>query len=261
MCLVLFARNARPGLPLVVLANRDESFARPASASAYWADAPHVLAGRDLEKGGTWLGVTRAGRFACVTNVRAPEARREGRSRGALVAEFLASPADDVPARAYIEGLSAAAYPSFNALFFAHDELLYARDHDGPRAALQVVQDGVHGLSNARLDEPWPKVTRGVERLARWLDGPLELEAAFGILGDREGAETRDLPRTGVPPEVERALAPAFVALPGYGTRASTVVVLRESGELLFAERSYGEDARILSDRRETLITPPRDRH
>ncbi|HRG99399.1 MAG TPA: NRDE family protein [Polyangiaceae bacterium] len=260
MCLVLFARRVRPPrgapLPLVVLANRDELFARPSAASDFWADAPDVLAGRDLEKGGTWLGVTRGARFACVTNVRAPSARRDGRSRGALVADYLVGDAT-VPARDYLRALEAAAYPSFNALFFDGEELLYARDGDGPGALFHAAPDGVHGVSNGRLDDPWPKVVRGVARLTAWVEGPMDPEGAFELLADREPVDDGELPRTGVPVELERALAPAFVALPGYGTRASTVVVLRESGELSFAERTYGEGGRVLSERRESWRAQP----
>ncbi|HQY62090.1 MAG: NRDE family protein [Myxococcales bacterium] len=272
MCLVLFARSARPTrgapLPLVVLANRDEFFARPTAASDFWGDGRGertVLAGRDLEKGGTWLGVTRAGRFACVTNVRAPAARREGRSRGALVADFLAGEPvgpdrGDAPARDYLRALRAEEYPSFNALFFDGEELLYARDDDAPGAATGLrfhpVADGVHGVSNGRLDDPWPKVVRGVARLTEWLEGPMDLDDAFDLLADREAVDDGELPHTGVPLELERALAPAFVALPGYGTRASTVVVLHASGELSFAERAYGERGRVISERRESWRAP-----
>ncbi len=260
MCLVLFARRARPtrGAPveLAVLANRDELFARPSAASGFWADAPHVLAGRDLEKGGTWLGVTHAARFACVTNVRAPSARRAGRSRGALVADYLVAHGG-APARDYLRTLDGAEYPSFNALFFDGEELVYARDGEGPAVRCEAVADGVHGVSNGRLDDPWPKVVRGVARLTEWLEGPMDPEAAFELLADREAVEDGELPRTGVPVELERALAPAFVALPGYGTRASTVVVLREGGALSFAERTYGEGGRVLSERRESWRAAP----
>lgn len=251
MCLILFAYSTDPRYPLVVLANRDETFARPTSAAAFWADAPHVFAGRDLEKNGTWLGVTRGGRLACVTNVRAPWARRDGRSRGSLVADFLTMDPTNAPsAEVYAGGVNASEFPAFNALYFDTTSLVVANE----LGDVSRVEEGVHGLSNARLDTSWPKVERGVAELRRWLDGLVRSEQteqtererliddAFAILGRRELAEDATLPATGVPLDVERALSSPFVhglGHVGYGTRASTVVLVGQ-GAVEVIERSFG---------------------
>lgn len=240
MCLVLFAIAPHPSVPLVVLANRDEYHRRPTALAARWDDAPHVFAGRDLEKGGTWVGVGRGGRFAAVTNVRHPTARKDGRSRGALVADYLRG---DAPARAYAEAIDRAAFPAFNLLLADGQGVFYTNE----LGALHAVEPGIHGLSNARLDDPWPKVDRGRAALARViaaLPGPLDDAAAFGALSERGAAADAALPATGVPLEIERALSPAFVELPGYGTRSQTRLVLRREGGVVraeFAERAFGE--------------------
>ncbi len=239
MCLILFAYRTDADWPLVLLANRDEVFARPAAAAAYWDEAPHVFGGRDLEKRGTWLGVTRSARLACVTNVRALWARREGRSRGALVADFLLAPPARAPsAEAYAKALDGAEFPAFNALFFDGDALVSC-DESGRSTH---VEPGVHGLSNARLDTSWPKVEKGVSELRAWLEGERHDDDAFAILARREPSQDDALPKTGVPLEVERALSSAFVhglAHVGYGTRTSTLVrVGRDSMEVV--ERTFG---------------------
>jgi uncharacterized protein with NRDE domain len=239
MCLILFAYRADADWPLVLLANRDEVFARRTATAAYWDEAPHVFGGRDLEKRGTWLGVTRNARLACVTNVRAPWARREGRSRGALVADFLLAPPSAAPsAESYAKAVDGALFPAFNALFF-DGNVLVSCDESG---VATHVAPGVHGLSNARLDTSWPKVDRGVSELRAWLDGKRHEDDAFGILARREPGQDDALPKTGVPLDVERALSSAFVhglAHVGYGTRTSTLVrVGRDSVEVV--ERTFG---------------------
>ncbi|MBL8613030.1 MAG: NRDE family protein, partial [Myxococcales bacterium] len=184
MCLVLFAVDPHPDVPLVLLANRDEVYARPTARAGRWADAPRVLAGRDLDKGGTWVGVAPNGRFAAVTNVRHPSARRDGASRGALVADYLRG--SSTPER-FARELDRDRYPAFNLLLRDESGVYYATE----AGRFERVGPGVHGLSNARLDDPWPKVTRGTARLSALtarLPDALDEEAAFGLLGDRRGA-------------------------------------------------------------------------
>lgn len=252
MCLVLLAVEPHPEVPLVVLANRDELYARPTARAARWADAPHVLAGRDLDKGGTWVGVAPGGRFAAVTNVRHPTARRDGASRGALVADYLRGSST---AERYASELDRDRYPAFNLLLRDETGVYYATEE----GRFERVAPGVHGLSNARLDDPWPKVARGVEELAALtahLPESLDADAAFGLLGDRRGAPDEELPRTGVPEDLERALAAPFIVLPGYGTRAQSVVVVRRSGDRESAElieRGFGEGGAPLGEVRGRL--------
>lgn len=229
MCLVGLRWDPSAAEPLVLVANRDESFARPTEPLHAWPrtreDAPDILAGKDLLKGGTWLGVTSTGRFAAVTNVRHPRARREGRSRGDLTRAFLegsSSPRD------YAEEVAAhaAEVASFNLFVGDRDEIFYVADHAETGVAhgeARSLQPGVHVVSNARLGDAWPKVRR-LERFLRGLSGDETDDALFAAILDRTGAPDAELPSTGVPLEVERLLAPAFIARSDYGTRASTVV-------------------------------------
>lgn len=238
MCLVLLAYDAHPALWLIVAANRDEVRARPTAPAAFWEDAPEVFAGRDLDKRGTWMGVTRGGRFAALTNVRDPSARRAGRSRGLLVRDYLMSQASP---RAFSDALDRPAYPAFNLLTAVGRQLFYLRD-DAPDAA--PVPPGLHGLSNARLDVFWPKVEDGLRGLRKILDTPASPapEAFFRLLARRDQAPDELLPHTGVPVELERHLSAPFIALPGYGTRCSTVLLAHRDGTVHVEERTFGPD-------------------
>jgi uncharacterized protein with NRDE domain len=246
MCLVLFAGHTHSAYPLVVAANRDERFDRPAAPAAWWSDAPHVLAGRDLQGRGTWMGVTRDGRWAAVTNVREPSVpqRPDAPSRGDLVAGFLRG---DDDARTYAARIAtrAAEWNGFNLLLGGAEGVWWLSNRaPGPAR----VEPGVHGLSNALLDTPWPKVERGRDDLARILAGPEEEmeEALFRTLALRDPAPDTRLPDTGVGLEWERALSSPFIALPDYGTRASTVLLIGQDGTVRFTERTVrGPEARF----------------
>jgi uncharacterized protein with NRDE domain len=237
MCLILFALDAHPEYPLVVAANRDEFYARPTAPAAWWPDAPGALAGRDLRSGGTWMGVTRGGRFAAVTNVRDPlPVSPDAPSRGHLVGEFLRR--DDAP-EAYLRALEprAAEYPGFNLLVGEGGRLWYFGNRAGePPRELEA---GVYGLSNALLDTPWPKTERGKAGLRAALagSGPPDPEALFRLLWDAEPAPDPLLPDTGVGIELERMLSSPFIRSAEYGTRASTVLLVDRSGVVTFVER------------------------
>lgn len=241
MCLIAFAFRAHPAWRLVVAANRDEAYARPSAPAGWWADAPDVLAGRDLREGGTWMGVTRAGRFAAVTNVRDPAfAPRPGApSRGALVADFLRGTMD---AEAYAHDLAgrAAAYNGFNLLVGDAGGLLYLSNR---APGVRRLAPGVYGLSNHLLDTPWPKVVRARRAVADALaaaDGAADgwESGLWRMLGDRVVAADDDLPDTGVGTAFERMLSPPFIHSDVYGTRASTVLTMAADGEVRLVERS-----------------------
>lgn len=237
MCLILFATDHHPRWRLVVAANRDEFFARPTAPAAWWDDAPFVLAGRDLRDGGTWMGITRTGRFAAVTNFREPENYRVGApSRGHLVGNFLRGRATP---EGYLKGLSRLAeqYNGFNLLVGDARDLAYFSNR---AEGAWRLGPGVYGLSNHLLDTPWPKVARGKEDLRAALEGPEgELEGAlFATLALRDPAPDAELPRTGIGPERERALSAAFISTPEYGTRASTVLLVGHGGEVRMTERT-----------------------
>lgn len=235
MCLIAIAWRAHPRWPLVVAANRDEWRDRPAAPAGWWADAPDVLAGRDLRAGGTWMGITRGGRFAAVTNFRDPaDKRSDARSRGELVARFLRG--NDDP-RAFLEALAAeaGAYNGFNLLAGDGDALWYFGSREGEA---RPVDPGIHALSNHLLDEPWPKVRRAREAMAADVAG--DAGALFAMLGDTTPGADAELPDTGVGLAWERRLSPALITGPDYGTRASTVVRLAAHGESQFEERTRG---------------------
>jgi uncharacterized protein with NRDE domain len=248
MCLILFGWQAHAEFPLVLASNRDEFFVRPTAPADYWRDAPAVLAGRDLDKGGTWMGVTRQGRWAALTNFRDGRPAPAGsRSRGQLVAEYLTG--DDSPAvYAAAAARAAPAYHGFNLLVGDNAGAYYVA-HAGGRA--QRVAAGIHGLSNHQLDTPWPKVEAGRQRLAAALRGTpdgLE-ERLLALLADSEMADDAQLPATGVSVEWEKRLSAAFIRAPGYGTRASTVLLIGRDGEVRLRERSFGADGEMAEDR------------
>ncbi|MRR36164.1 NRDE family protein [bacterium] len=238
MCLILFALDAHPRYRLVLAANRDEFYDRPTAPAAFRDDAPHILAGRDLQDGGTWCGITTGGRFAAVTNYRDPQAHREGlRSRGKLVADYLRG---EMSPDAWLEQLrrEGNGYNGFNLVFGDGGGLHYFSNHGGLPS---TVAPGIHGLSNHLLDTPWPKVTRGKQALAELLTagGELAPDDLFAILADRTVAPDHLLPDTGVGMERERLLSPLFITSPAYGTRSSTVILIDRNNTCTFVERSF----------------------
>ncbi|MBL8509560.1 NRDE family protein [Chitinimonas sp. JJ19] len=219
MCLIAFRWDPAQPTPLVVAANRDEFYARPTAAADWWEDE-RILGGRDLVAGGSWMAVRRDGRFAALTNYRDPSRHlADAPSRGALVADFLQG---DCHAGEFLATLrrDIARYNDFNLLLYDGERLLgYESRHD---TELRFGR-GVHAVSNARFDTPWPKAERLKAGLARHGEDD---EALFALLADPALAPDEQLPSTGVPLEWERALSAAFIRTPQYGTRASSVLRL-----------------------------------
>lgn len=242
MCLIVFALEAHPRYRLVLVANRDEEYARPTALAAPWEDAPGVIAGRDLRGGGTWLGVATGGRFAAVTNFHETVPPRQAApSRGELVASFLTG---DAPPSQHLRAISArsAEYNGFNLLLGDRRELVWFSN----RAERPVVlEPGVYGLSNHLLDTPWPKVVRGKQALAALIEQGIAAapEPLFQILAESDPAPDAELPDTGVERELERALSSLFIRTPVYGTRASTVLLVDRAGTATFVERSFAAGA------------------
>ncbi|THF56519.1 NRDE family protein [Pseudothauera rhizosphaerae] len=249
MCLIALAWQAHPDYPLVVAANRDEFFARPAAAAHWWPDLPDLLAGRDLEGGGTWMGVSRDGRFAALTNYRDPSLRRDGvPSRGLLVRDCLTAPEAAEPTLAGI-ARHADSYAAFN-LLVGDGERLGA--FESVTGRIHMLAPGIYGLSNHLLDTPWPKVRQARERLATALgsqpDEELDEEAILALLRDGTPAAEADLPHTGVGAEWERWLSPAFIRAPGYGTRCSTMLTVRRDGQVRLREWTWTEDGDLAGE-------------
>ncbi|WP_066337731.1 NRDE family protein [Azohydromonas lata] len=243
MCLVALAWDAHPRFDLVLAANRDEFLDRPAAALHRWADG--TLAGRDLRAGGTWFGLNDVGRLALLTNVRRPsDMRADAPSRGEIVTQWLHGGSDGA---AFCEALREAGHNPFNLLAadFIRGEFFWTgTDHPAPHA----LRPGLHALSNAALDTPWPKTVQLKRELALALERHGDTEALIVVLlaalGDRTRAPDAALPATGVPLEVERYLSSVFIDMPHYGTRCSTVLLReRATRRLTLVERTHGPQA------------------
>lgn len=240
MCLIVFAFEAHPLYRLVLAANRDEFYSRPTAPAAFWTEFPFVLAGRDLAAGGTWLGISKTGRFAAVTNYRDPLAPTGKKSRGDLTKDFLTGQARAENFLFEIKE-NKTAYSGFNLLvgdFGVENAGLKYFSNRGRQIA--DVQPGIYGLSNALLDTNWHKVEKSKSRLSEILQRNDEIVAAdlFEILADREFAPDEKLPETGVGLMVERVLSPAFIKTPDYGTRSSTVLLVERNGRITFVEKT-----------------------
>lgn len=237
MCLILFAYDCHPSYQLVVAANRDEFYNRPTLQAAFWQDKPDLLAGRDLEQGGTWMGITTAGAFAALTNYREAEQNDpKAPSRGHLVQNFLYS--TDSP-EGYINSLQSkgADYNGFNLLLGSTKDLKYYSNRE---QALHTVERGIHGLSNSLLDVPWPKVNKGMKGLACSIkEQELDVEGLFEIMGDQAKAEDHELPQIGHTLELERLLSSAHIVSADYGTRSTTVLLVGRNSRVQFWERSF----------------------
>ncbi|MGH8505422.1 MAG: NRDE family protein [Stenotrophobium sp.] len=238
MCLIAFAWRTHPRHELVLAANRDEFHHRPTAAADWWADAPGVFGGRDLSQGGSWLAVSRRQRMAAVTNVRRmvpPDAAAP--SRGKLVADFMRG---TQPAADFAAALQSSAehYAGFNLLLYDGGALIYVSNQ--PTYTVTALTPGVHGISNAALDTPWPKLCRLTAAMHDWVAiGDLPPERLFASLADRRPSADVDLPDTGVGLELERFLSPPFIVSPTYGTRCSTVLSFSEKGPTYFGERRF----------------------
>jgi uncharacterized protein with NRDE domain len=237
MCLVVFANNIHKDYKFIFAANRDEFYNRPTEQAEFWNNHPNLLAGKDLLAGGTWMGITKLGRFAAITNFRDLKNFRENTpSRGKLTLDFLAN---DINPEEYYERLKPDLrnYNGFNLLLGSFDELYYFSNMNN---GLKKLEPGIYGLSNALLDTHWPKVEKSKQYLKKIIDQeeihPWEV---LNILIDTSLAKDGELPDTGVGLELERLLSPVFTKMEKYGTRCSTVVMVDENNNVKFVEKSY----------------------
>jgi uncharacterized protein with NRDE domain len=264
MCLVLLVWRVHSLYPCLVAANRDEFHARPTARAGWWQDRPQILAGRDLEAGGTWLGLTRTGRFAALTNFRDPERLRAEAlgvttpgvatlgvttpgvatpgvatpSRGGLVTTMLESGATVADGLAYLRDVGAN-YKGFNLIFSDGERLGI---YESARGSGRELGPGIYGLSNHMLDTPWPKVLNAKSRLEAALVQMTDTAPLLALLRDDRPAPDEQLPRTGIALEWERLLSSAFVRAPDYGTRCSTIIRIDHHGRAYFDEWSWNSD-------------------
>ena len=238
MCLIIFAYDVHPSYKLVLAANRDEFYDRPSASADFWKDCPDLLAGRDLKEKGTWLGVTRQGKFAAITNYRDPASFMfDAKSRGKLVKDFLGSKNN---AEEFIKKISRqdAKYNGYNLILQDSGGFYYYSNRGGEK---QKITAGIHGLSNHLLNTPWPKVVRGKKLMKEALKSKRAAmeEALFALLSDRRFPPPEKLPSTGVDKEWEKVLSPIFIKSPHYGTRSSTVLLIGKNRRVTFIEKNY----------------------
>ena len=240
MCLLAVAWKVHPDYPLAVCANRDEFYARPTQAAHFWSDFPDIYAGRDLQAGGSWMGINQKGRFAAVTNIRNPASNRnDAKSRGGLVSEFLNQDTTSIDYCNKLQ-LQGECYNGYNFLAFDGDSLVY--QSNGVEQP-QILQPGIYGLSNAKLNTPWPKTSSAINKLREWVNNPNSVDQLAQLLNDRHIVSDDRLPETGVSLTLERMLSAEFINSAEYGTRCSTGFLVHQSGEAEYCEISHAESA------------------
>lgn len=235
MCLLLISYNTHPKYKLIIAANRDEFYNRPAEPAHLWNDS-NILAGKDLKAGGTWLGITRTGRFAAITNYRdKAELISDAPSRGDLVTGFLNA---NSSTQEFAQHISERAdqYNGYNLIFADKTNISYFSNKSKKHI---VLTPGIYGLSNHLLDTPWPKVEKSKKSFTGILNNVnVSPDDLFEILSDKSIPPDELLPDTGIGLEIERAVSPVFVSTPLYGTRSSTVLFIDRAGEVTFIERT-----------------------
>lgn len=238
MCLIAFNTNKHEKYKLILIANRDEFYPRPTASAEFWDDYPYILGGRDLESLGTWMGISKSGRFAALSNYRDPTTEsKRGTSRGDIVADYLIG---TEPTTSYLNQLikTAPEYNGYNFIAGTADQLYYYSnqiDH------YYKLEPGTHGLSNHLLDTPWPKVVSIKDKLDTYINSHKEIlpNDLFQILIDKTKASSDQLPDTGVPLEIEKDLSSIFIKRDNYGTRASTVLLIDYNNNVKFIERTF----------------------
>ncbi len=256
MCLILFAWQSHPRYPLVVAANRDEFHDRPTAAAEFWEESPAILAGRDLEAGGTWLGINRSGRFAAISNYREPlfKASSLEYSRGHLVRDFLLDDSAPATHAGHLQKLGAH-YRGFNLLLGDSETLFYVSNRKDKPVTVDV---GSHGLSNHLLDTDWPKVHLGRSRLDTLLSNDhLDPEALLELLADGTSATPTRLTTEELQSEPEKMTKRIFIDSPVYGTRSSTVVLVDIGGAITFVERQFNADGKPTRTRSHNFMKNP----
>lgn len=239
MCIVNFHFHKHPIYKLIVVANRDEYYERPTKSACFWEDELNILAGRDLLQKGTWLGISREGKFAAITNYRDPSLPETGRySRGEIIRNYLTR---DIDSEIFIKHLikNRANYGGYNIIFGNQNQLFH---YNNILNESNVIDTGTHSVSNHSLNTPWPKVVKGKSKLQDYVQSHQEkvhIDDLFQIVADRSIAKDAELPHTGVGLRMERLLSPLFVKMENYGTRSSTILLIDKKDQVTYVERTF----------------------
>ena len=240
MCYILLAINQRKEYPFILAANRDEFYQRASSQLAFWEDKPHIAGGRDLEQGGTWMGVTKTGHFAAITNYReAATSRASLRSRGLLITDYLDS---NININSFSDKLQAQAdtYSGYNLIYGNLPNQLYYFSNRNNRKP-QPLAAGIYALSNHLLDTPWPKVKSGKQNFEKIIKNPKSKlnPLLFQLLSDQTTADSDQLPNTGIDGKFEKLLSSIFIKSDHYGTRCSSILTVDQFGQISFTELTH----------------------
>jgi len=239
MCLILFSYKKHKKYKLILAANRDEFYARPTKPISRWDGGSGIIAGKDLEAGGTWMGISGDGRFAALTNFRDPKSiKKDALSRGLLVSNFLEDKNNSPEGYLNYVAAQKGLYNGFNLLAGDEDDLYYFSNNEG---IIRKIEPGLHGLSNHLINTPWPKVEKGKKSLKKIIDSDCieEYEKTFAFLKDQELPSDEFLPETGMGIEWERLLAPIFIQSKIYGTRSSSFLLVGYDNKGFFAEKTW----------------------
>ncbi len=247
MCLILFSWKNHPDYDLIIATNRDEFYSRKTAKLDFWQAYPEVLAGRDLQAGGTWMGITKSGRFTAITNYRDPQLKRKDTlSRGFLTRNYLVQ---DLSPPEYLQLVrnDHDKYFGFNLLVGNQKELWY---YNNISDRIIELKPGNYTLSNAFLNTSWPKTDSGRVLFEAKLKGRINEEDFFSILNTRTNSEDTKLPKTGISIEWERAISPIFIETESYGTCSSSLLRIGTNGEVNFTEKTH-----VISDKRNNPVS------
>lgn len=242
MCLIVLAWKTVPGYPLLMLSNRDEFYDRPTLAAHWWQDQPDIFAGRDQKQGGSWLGLSKKGKLAALTNYRQMDRTAYATSRGELIQNFLTTEATSANYLAAVDK-SASQYAGFNLLCYDNNELYYYSNKTSAKP--RDLTPGIYGISNHLLDTPWPKVAKAKQIFTETLSAASfnvdnkEPDTYLNLFTDDTQAEDAQLPDTGIGRSGERQLSSIFIRGQNYGTRATTWLSMDSDGKVDFVEQTY----------------------
>ncbi|PIE75310.1 MAG: hypothetical protein CSA18_00400 [Deltaproteobacteria bacterium] len=237
MCLIIFLFNENQHYPLIIAANRDEFYNRETKSADIWGKDNSIIAGRDLQSLGTWMGINKnSGRFAAITNYRDPSMiKTEVKSRGVIVSSYLESELGD---EEFIYRLKKEK-DNYNGFNFIFGDLYKIYHYSNISDEITIVNPGIHGVSNHLLDSPWPKLLKAKKRLSETFKSDEIINSSFDVLKDSTAFHDSELPETGMDIKWERILSPIFVKSEIYGTRSSTIILFCKNGDILFIERAF----------------------